>query len=258
MLHEELSHFAHAIVHGQLPSPRTGQAYADYSAETAIEVYRNNYRGNLHDALAGAYPVVKLLVGDEFFRFLARGYIERHPSCSANLHHFGSELAGFIAAFEPAKKLVYLPDVAALEWACHVAYFADDGDVLDLNALAQVPPEAYADLVLHLHPSFHLLHSRYPVAAIWQAHQPGAPEDFHIDPDSGDCNALVSRCNDEVAVTELTTAEADWLRRVQTGMTLSEVTAETAARYPDFDLLPVLRQLAAQNVFAGFSSGVRS
>ena len=124
-------------------------------------------------------PVVKLLVGDDFFRFLAKRYIEQHPSRSANLHHFGSELAGFIAAFEPAKELVYLADVAALEWACHVAYFADDENALDIDKLAQVTPEQYSDLVLHTHPSCRVVRSRYPVAAIWHAHQPGAPEDFH-------------------------------------------------------------------------------
>jgi hypothetical protein len=258
MLHDELSQFAHAIVHGQMPSPQIGQAYASYSAETAIGVYRNNYRGNLHDALAGAYPVVKLLVGDEFFRFLAKRYIEQYPSCSANLHHFGSELAGFIAAFEPAKELAYLPDVAALEWACHVAYFADDGDVLDLNELAQVPPDRYPDLVLHTHPSCHVVRSPYPIAAIWQAHQPGAPEDFHIELDGGSGYALVSRKDDMVQVSELTEAEATWLECMQAGAVLGKATEETTERHPDFDLLPVLRTLVAENIFAGFTLGAPS
>jgi hypothetical protein len=252
MLHDELSHFAHAIVHGQMPSPRIAQAYADYSAETAIGVYRNNYRGNLHDALAGAYPVVKLLVGDEFFRFLARRYIEQHPSRSANLHHFGSELAGFIAAFEPAKELAYLPDVAALEWACHVAYFADDGDILDLNELARVPPERYPDLVLRTHPACDVVRSLYPIAAIWQAHQPGAPEDFHIELDGDPGYTLVSRKDDIVQVSELTEAEAVWLQGIQAGSRLGDATATTLEHYPYFDVQVTLMKLVAQNALANF------
>lgn len=253
MLHDELSHFAQAIVHGHMPSPRIGQAYAEYSAETAIGVYRNNYRGNLQDALAGAYPVIKQLVGDDFFRFLAKRYIEQHPSRSANLHHFGSELAAFISIFEPAKELVYLPDVAALEWACHVAYFEDDGDVLDLNELAQVPPERYPDLVLRIHPTCHVVRSLYPIAAIWQAHQPGAPEDFHIDLESGPGYALVSRKDDIVRVSELTEAEAVWLQGIQIGARLGEATATTLAHYPDFDVQATLLKLVAQNTLANFN-----
>ena len=258
MLSNDLADFARAIVHGEPTAIRVDEDYAKYSAEVAVEVYRNNYRGNLHDALAGAYPVVKQLVGDDFFRFMARKFITQYPSRNANLHHYGAELAEFVATFEPAKELVYLPDVARLEWACHCAYFAEDGKVLDLNALAGVAPAAYANLVLQMHPSCHVLHSNYPIAAIWQAHQPGAPEDFHIDLGSGPVDALVSRNNDIVAVTELARADAAWLLRIQAGTTLGDATAETMARHPDFDLLPVLKMLVAQNIFAGFTRGANS
>lgn len=255
MLHDELAQFAHAIVRGEMPSPRIDPAYANYSAETAIEVYRNNYRGNLHDALAGAYPVIKQLVGDDFFRFLAKRYIEQHPSRSANLHHFGSELADFIATFEPAKELVYLPEVAALEWACHVAYFVEDETTLDINKLAQITPEQYSELVLHTHPSCNIVRSRYPVASIWHAHQPGAPEDFHIDLDGGPGYVLVSRKDDVVLVSELMEAEATWLERTQAGIPLGDANAETLELNPGFDLQATLLKLMAQNVFTTFTVG---
>ena len=258
MLNDDLTQFAHAIVRGEMPSPRIDRAYANYSAEVAIGVYRNNYRGNLHDALACAYPVVKLLVGDEFFRFLTKRYIEQHPSCSANLHHFGSELAGFIATFEPARELVYLADVAVLEWACHVAYFSDDGTALDINRLAQITPERYSELVLHTHPSCHIVRSRYPVASIWHAHQPGAPEDFHIDLDSGPGYVLVSRKDGVVLVSELMEAESTWLERTQAGISLGDATAETLERHPGFDLQATLLKLMAQNVFTTFNPGATS
>lgn len=258
MLNVDLSHFARAIVCGEEPLKQVNKNYSTYAANVAIEVYRNNYRGNLHDALAGAYPVIKQLVGDDFFRFLARRFIEQYPSCSANLHHYGAELADFVAAFEPAKELVYLPDVAALEWACHVAYFADDEAALDIGELAQIAPGRYSDLVLRTHQSCHLLRSRYPIAAIWHAHQSGASDDFNIDLDSGSGNALVCRKDDVVLVSALEEAEAVWLHCIQAGTPLGDATAETLERYPDFDLLPVLQKHVAQNVFASFNLGATS
>jgi hypothetical protein len=247
-LNDELSDFARAIVRGETPSPQIAASYPNYSVDVAIEVYRNNYRGNLHDTLAAAYPVIAQLVGKDFFRLLTQKFIGQNLSRGGNLHHYGAEMASFGAAFEPAQGLVYLSDVAALEWACHCAYFSDDAAALDMSKLAQIPAEQYPDLVLNIHPACHVVSSRYPIAAIWHAHQPGAPGDFHIDLDSGPSNALVSRKDDIVLVSELPDAEAAWLRSIQTGTTLGAATDATLERYSNFDLQSTLLTLLQTGV----------
>lgn len=249
-LDEELGDFARVVVSGAEPSPQIADGYRNYAAAVAVEVYRNNYRGNLHDALAGAYPVVEQLVGKGFFGVVTRQFIGQHPSRSGNLHHYGEQMADFLAAFEPARSLTYLPDVAALEWACHCAYFAKDAATLDLGRLARVPAERYPDLILHTHPACALLRSRFPIAAIWHAHQPDAGGNFHIDLDAGACNALVSRKDDVVVVGELSDAEAAWLERIQRGASLGMATDDTLARHPEFDLQAILPELLLLNVLA--------
>lgn len=252
-LNDDLSKFARAIVRGEEVPPQADANYPHYSAAIAIEVYRNNHRGNLHDALAGAYPVIEQLVGKDFFLMLARRYIEQHPSRSGNLHHYGEQMVNFVAAFGPAQGLPYLPDVAALEWACHRAYFADDAGTLDIIRLAQISPEQYPDLILHIHPASHVVRSAYPIASIWHAHQPGASTDFHIDLDSGASIALVSRKDDVVRVGELAEADAAWLQGIQAGIPLGEATAATLTIHPDFALQAALLGLLAQDVLTGFS-----
>lgn len=253
VLNEALCEFAHAIVQGDEPASFSMAGGLSYSLETALGVYRNNYRGNLHDALAGAYPVLEQLVGKDFFRLLAREFIGQHLSRSGNLHHYGAEMAAFVATFEPARSLPYLSDMVALEWACHCAYFAEDEIPLDIAKLAQVAPENYSELILHLHPACHLLRSAYPVAEIWHAHQPGATNDFRINLDSGASNALVSRQADIVAVRELSAADAAWLHEIQAGTQLGEATAATLEDHPEFDLQAALLNLVAQGVFTSFS-----
>ena len=245
MLSDDLADFAEAVVTGQPPSLLIDTHYSNYDVTVAVEVYRNNYRGNLHDALAGAYPVIAQLVGGDFFRLLTRAYIGQHPSKSGNLHHYGAEMANFLAAFEPAQGLNYLPDVARLEWVCHLAYFAEDAEVMTLTDLAQIPPEHYADLILHFHPSCHLLRSDFPVVSIWQAHQSGADSGFLID--SGASCALVSRVEDEVRVNALLPAQAEWLAAMRAGVTLGEATEITVARFPEFDLQAILLILFNNN-----------
>jgi hypothetical protein len=254
-LNDDLTNFARAIVQSAEPAAQIETRYANYSGEVALEVYRNNYRGNLHDALAGAYPVIKQLVGDDFFRFMARKFVEQYPSRSANLHHYGVELADFLTGFAPARELAYLPDVAALEWACHVAYFAEDAELPTLDRLAQLSPEQYSGLQFHLHPACRIVRSPYPLGAIWHAHQPGAAADFHIDLDSGAAIVLVSRKEDRVQVSDLSAAEANWIARIQSGNPLGAATLDTLERYADFDLQATLLKLVGLHVLTGFEPG---
>jgi len=254
-LNNDLSQFARAIVRKDEPSAQINTRYLNYSLDTSIEVYRNNYRGNLHDALVGAYPIVKQLVGDDFFRLLAYRFIEQYPSRSANLHHYGAELADFAAHFKPAQELVYLSDIAALEWACHVAYFVADVDMFDLNKLAGISVEQHPGLIFRLHPAIHIVRSAYPINAIWHAHQPHSSEDFNIDLNSGHCVALVSRKVDVVYVTEISQADAEWLQLIQAGNPLGRATDQTLLNYPDFDLQTTLIKLVLENVLIDVRQG---
>ena len=79
-----------------------------------LALYRGNVSAAWEKALANAYPVVRALVGNEFFGGLARAYGRAHPSVSGDLNHFGARFAEFIDGFEHARSLPYLGDVAAL------------------------------------------------------------------------------------------------------------------------------------------------
>lgn len=258
VLNDALRDFAHAIVKGAELHPIGHVAGLNYSLATALGVYRNNYRGNLHDTLAGAYPVIEQLVGQDFFRLLTHEFIGRNPSCSGNLHHYGAEMSVLVASFEPAQSLPYLADVAALEWACHCSYFAEDAVTFDIAKLAQIPPEHYPELLLHTNPACYLVRSPYPIAAIWHAHQPDAPGDFQIDLEAGFSNALVSRQDDVVFVSELSTADAAWLQEIQAGATLGKATATTLEHHAEFDLQAALLKLVAQGVLTTFGLNAKS
>ncbi len=238
---------------------RTGAGFAPgmaacprYPVASALGIYRNNYRGNLHDALAAAFPVTVRIVGADFFRHLARKFIGQHPSRSGNLHEYGAELSGFLRTFAPAQSLAYLPDVAALEWACHLAYYAADASPFDIARLQQIPAEHYARLTWFCHPACHVLYSSYPLANIWHAHQPGATGDFHIDLASGGGAVLVSRSDGTVEVNTLPAGEGDWLQRIQTGAALGVTTDAALAAYPDFDLAATLSRFVNRGVLIDF------
>lgn len=255
-LSDDLSVLGRAIVYGGAISSAVDTGYPRYSVGTAIEIYRNNYYGNLHDALAGAYPVINQLVGDDFFRFMARQFIAQYPACNVNLHCFGAELADFLTTFVPAQKLVYLADVAVLEWACHCAYYADDAVMPDISKLAHISPEQYSDLIMRIHPACRVVRSPYPISAIWHAHQTGESSDFQIDLNSGASIVLVNRIADVVQVNELGADYAAWLHEIQAGQTLGIAANSTWEQFPEFDLQAALLTLVKQNILIDFSLGV--
>ena len=169
---------------------------AGLSGDRRLQVYRHNLFASLTGTLQAVYPVIHRLVGDGFFRYAAAQYIPRHPSTSGNLHDFGKAFPAFLQAFAPAARLVYLPDVARLEWAYHQVFHAADHPPLDPMALAAVPEECYGDLKFRLHPASRLLGSEYPILRIWQVNQEDYAGDQTVNLAEGGIRLLVIRRED--------------------------------------------------------------
>lgn len=139
-------------------------------------VYRNNVAVSLIDALADTFPVTQALVGDEFFRAMARVFVRAKPPHSPLLVFYGERFSDFIQGFQPASSLPYLADLARLEMAFVKAYHAADAAPLALTELAQLlgDESALTRVSFTLHPSVQLVRSRYAVVSLWAAHQDDA------------------------------------------------------------------------------------
>lgn len=60
-------------------------------------------------------------------------------------------------------------EMAAFEWALGLAFDAKDTPVLQLQDLAAIPPEDWAELPLVFHPSVQWLPLKWNVLLVWQA-----------------------------------------------------------------------------------------
>ena len=122
--------FADALLSTDQPIPY-GIA-ADNAAVPArrFAVYRNNVVVGLGKALKSRFPVVEKIVGEEFFAAMAQVFVRNQPPRSPLLATYGDDLPAFIAAFEPARGLPYLADVARLEAARTRSYHAADATPL--------------------------------------------------------------------------------------------------------------------------------
>ncbi|WP_338606729.1 DNA-binding domain-containing protein [Pelagibacterium nitratireducens] len=65
-------------------------------------VYRNNVHVSLVTALTKGFPVVRALVGEEFFTAMARVFVGQTKPSSPMLFQYGENFPDFIAEFPPA------------------------------------------------------------------------------------------------------------------------------------------------------------
>jgi hypothetical protein len=196
-------------------------------------LYRGNLTASWDKALTNAYPVLRMLVGAEFLRALAREYGRATPLPEGDLNRFGHALPEFLEAFEPVARYPYLPDVARLEWALHSAHYAADVPALLPATLASVGLETLDQLKLELHPACTLLESPWDVVGIWEAYQPGGPP---LPSDLGTTSrALVCRPRWRPELVPLTTGELAVLRAVVAGVALGGALEVAADTDPDFD-----------------------
>jgi hypothetical protein len=193
---------------------------SDAAKNSRLDIYRNNVFHSLSDALADLYPVIKRLVGDQFFNATAREYIRQRPPSSAAMVHFGGDFPDFLQGFEHTMTLAYLADVAQVELARHHAYHARDAVALSATDFSAASAEQISQEQLVLHPSVTLLESHYPVFQIWSSNQDEQPNDELIDLDSGGVKLAVYRPRYDVYVREIDGATYALLAALQQGASL--------------------------------------
>ncbi|MBJ7553754.1 DNA-binding domain-containing protein [Marinomonas spartinae] len=141
--------------------------------ETRLNVYRNNVFVSLIEALSDIFPVTHSVVGDDFFRAMARAYIVEHPPSSPILREYGQHFSDFIRGFEAANSLPFLADLAALERNLLTLTHEREHDTLTREDVATVfaKVEDPSTLYLSLPPNTQLLASPFAIGSLYQAHQ---------------------------------------------------------------------------------------
>ncbi|MDP3250171.1 MAG: putative DNA-binding domain-containing protein [Polaromonas sp.] len=231
-----------------LPERAGGQKHL----ERGLQAYRSNGHALARRALAAAYPVVAELMGAENFVGLSRHFWQSCPPARGDMAQWGEGLAAFLASLlDLAREEPYLPDVARVEWALHVAATQADGRP-DIGSLALLESGDPAELTLQLCPGVALLASDFPVVSMVLAHLTGTLS----------LQQAGERLRDRVAETALVWRQGlkPALRHAQPGETLfvealrqGRSLGDALYAAPGFDFAPWL----APAVHAGLLLGAR-
>ena len=139
------------------------------NAQGRLDVYANGYRLRLIEVLDADYPALHVLAGDDLFDRLARAYIAAHPSVFPNARWFGQHLPDFLARNADFNSRPVLAEMAKFEWAMGLAFDSADDAVLEIDALAHLPNDAWATIGFNLHTAVQRVELAWNVPAFWHS-----------------------------------------------------------------------------------------
>jgi len=238
--------FARALLDPQASIPFSAGTENGVTPARRFAVHRNNVVAGLIKTLQARFPVVEKIVGDEFFAAMARVFVAEIPPRTPILTTYGDEFADFIGAFEPARELVYLADVARLEAARTRAYHAADAVPVDTSQFAALNPDAVSEIRVSLHPSAEIVRSPYPIVTIW-AMNSGERELAPIEDWHGE-DGLVVRPHLDVEVRLLPPGSATFLFALHAGRTIGDAAEVAFSEHPEFDLSGNLAELMSSGI----------
>jgi hypothetical protein len=218
-----------------------------------LRIYRNNVLYSLCEALRAQFPALATIVGAAFFGALARDFVRAAPPREPCLTLYGEDFAAFIERSPHCTNLPWLAGLARLEWLCQRALHAADTPPLPLAQLQHGDPQLLTQARFRLVDSAALLCSPYPLDQIWSAQfeTDAAPVSLTHEPQRW---LLILRLDVQVQVIALDPAAFELLRNLQSGATLENAWATTAAalQRDDEELPGLLAYLLGLGVFTSF------
>lgn len=217
-----------------------------------LDVYRTNVMASLTAALAASFPVVCRLVDERFFAYVAGEFIRSRPPAAPCLAEYGAEFPRFLAAFPPCRDLVYLRDVAHLEWAMHRAANAPEAARLTALALRGISAEAAPRLTFRMAPSYAYVASPWPIDRIWRENRTRAAEEV-IDLAEGGIQAEIRRACGVVEMHRLPPSVFAFRQALARGRRLAGAIEAALAEDEGFAVAPALAELIDEGAFSGFA-----
>lgn len=258
LLPGSLARFQDAFDYALLaPDSAPDPAVAALTAQPGFAVYRNTVMKGCIDALQANYPAVTRLVGEEWFRATAAIFVRQSPPTNPMLLDYGAAFADFLAGFEPAAELPYLPDIARLDRYWTEAHAAPDDDVLDPAAIAGLTPEELASTAMRPHAA-----ARWawfpdaPIYSIWSRNRRDNTPDVDFDwiPEG----ALLVRPRDVVGWIHIDTAGCAFLDACAKGCTLAEAAGIAVEMQNGIDLAQLLSTLLAAGAFGNANHQIKA
>ena len=185
-----------------------------------VSGYADMYFWRFIEIMAGEYPTVQHILGEELFNQVVRDYIAHHPSTHYNLNRLSIKFPHYLE-----KEVTDLPHqpfvvaIATVERVMEDAFDDPHREKISQEAIQSIPGEQWGDIRLQFNPALYLLELDYPVNDYMTA----VNENRHMDvPQAYKTFVVVYRCDYTVWREDLDYESYLLLSRLKDGESLGE------------------------------------
>ena len=253
-----LNEFQHAFARALMAAPgaEPPMPLATLTSQPGFAVYRNTVMKSDIDALQANYPAVARITGEEWFRAAAARYVREAPPDNPALVAYGASFSAFLARFEPAREMPYLPGVARMDRMWTEAHIARDDATLQPAILASMAPATLATAVVYPHSAARWSWFNHaPVYSIWSHNRDNnhaASEPW--EPEWKAEGALLTRSRSVVKWLALDAATHTFLDHCAMGGTVATGVAAVHNIAPDANLQQIMATLLGAGAFSRVSA----
>ncbi|HIC7358825.1 TPA: DNA-binding domain-containing protein [Legionella pneumophila] len=209
-----------------------------------FDIYRNTILQNLRHSLEITFPAIWKLVGKECADGLALRFIQdRNNLPTTNcLDDWGAKFPLFLKSNPTVSHLLYLKNIAEIEWLKHLSYCSRDYLAINPQKLQNHLNDRVEKLTLIFNPSVFLYSSPYYLKNIFTLIENPLETDS-IDFQQIPSYAVISRQKNQTMTHWITQDLFHFLCHIKAGASLGLAYENTLENNPDFDLLTALQFL---------------
>jgi hypothetical protein len=160
-------HFQNYLIKHNAKIIKEIESTAKMPAKRRLDIYRDAYYLRLLEILEEEYPVLRILIGDKDFQFLARAYIDATPSHFRSIQYFARKLPIFIKTYPDLQQQTALAEMAMWECLLAESFEASDDAMITVNEMATIPLEKWPTMRIIFHPSLRICELNWDVVSLW-------------------------------------------------------------------------------------------
>jgi hypothetical protein len=210
-------------------------------------VYRNNVTTSLVRAMETSFPVVRRLLGEDYFAGFTREFVQQHPPRSPLLFEYGAEFSAYLASAGDLNNYPYLADIARLEQQVRISYHEENATCLSAAELTQVSEDELMQTVFAPHPALAIVSSEFAIYAIYRANRNALAET--VDDIHKPQSILVTRPEFAVELNSLAPDQLVFFRALINGSPLGDAADAAFEINEDFDLTNAISLMLATGAF---------
>jgi hypothetical protein len=224
---------------------------------TRLAIYSDAYCSRLIEALESNYPALAKLLGPHDFAALGTAYVRAHDSGFRSIRYYGHELPAFLEDDADYAKVPILAELAHWEWAMTGAFDAADVAPVDVDSVANVAPDRWAQLQFELHPSLRRLALFWNAPQMWNALTSDAEARPQPAVQAEPRHWLLWRADLQTYFRSLPLPEAEALDTARAGGRFGAICVELAAHFSEDETPTRAAAYLKGWIEAGFITGVK-